>query len=180
VYILSNTFNIVLGIFDVAQSAVNASAGLITGNLELGGDVMMDTILAELEGMEVGELIGLFLETAIVRMCLGIMAIIITIVVWGRMIEIYLTVSIAPIPLSTLANREWGQVGNNYLKSLIAIAFQGFLIMVCVAIYAVLVNGLATADNIHTAIWTVAGYTALLCFILLKTGGIARSLFSAH
>jgi hypothetical protein len=111
---------------------------------------------------------------------MGIMAIVIFIVVVGRMIEIYLTVSIAPIPFSTMVNHEWGQMGNNYLKSLFAIAFQGFLIMICVAIYAVLVGELVAADNIHLAIWSIAGYTALLCFMLLKTGGLARQLFSAH
>jgi hypothetical protein len=180
VFIMTNTFNIVMAIFDVAQTVVNASAGLISGSLELGNPAMMAAIATQLEAMEVGELIGLFLETAIVRICLGAMVIVIFVVVWGRMIEIYLTVSIAPIPLSTMVNREWGQTGNNYLRALFAVAFQGFLIMVCVAIYAVLVAAIADADNLHAAIWSVAGYTALLCFILLKTGGISKSVFNAH
>jgi len=180
VFILSNTFNIVMAVFDVAQNAINASAGLIVGNLELGGDIMMDALEAQLQAMEVGELIGLFLEVQVVKLCMGIMAIVIFIVVVGRMIEIYLVVSIAPIPLSTMVNREWGQMGNNYLKALFALAFQGFLIMVCVGIYAVLVGAIVAAPNIHVAIWQIAGYTALLCFMLLKTGGLAKSLFSAH
>lgn len=180
VFILTNTFNIVMAVFDVAQNVVNQSAGLISGDLALGNDLMMDTIRASLESMEVGELIGLFFETQIVKLCMLIMSIVIMVIVWGRMIEIYLTVSIAPIPLSTMVNKEWGQMGNNYLKSLFAIGFQGFLIMICVAIYAVLVGGIATSDNMHIAIWSIAGYTALLCFILLKTGGIAKSIFNAH
>ena len=180
VFILTNTFNIVMAVFDLAQNAVTASAGHITGSLEFGNDAMMDAIQAQLEAKEFGELIGLFLESQILKLCMGIMAIIIFIVVVGRMIEIYLTVSIAPIPLSTMVNREWGQMGNNYLKSLFALAFQGFLIMVCVAIYAVLVGGVAASDNIHVTIWSVAGYTALLSFMLLRSGGLARSLFSAH
>ena len=180
VFILTNTFNIVMGIFSLAQHAINQSAGLITGSLELGNDAMMGTIQTQLEAMGVGELLGLFLETQVVKLCMGIMAIIIFIVVFGRMIEIYITVSVAPIPFSTMINREWGQMGNNYLKSLIALAFQGLLIMVCVAIYAVLVGAIATSDNIHAAIWTVAGYTALLCFTLLKTGSISKSIFAAH
>ena len=180
VFILTNTFNIVMGIFEMVQTVVNASAGLITGDLELGSVSMMAAIEAQLLTMEIGELIGLFLETMIVKFVLMVMSVLIMIIVWGRMIEIYLTVSIAPIPLSTMANREWGSVGNNYLKALLAIAFQGFLIMVCVAIYAVLVAGIADADNMHAAIWTVVGYTALLCFILLKSGGIAKSLLNAH
>jgi len=180
VFILTNTFNIVIGVFDLAQQAVNQSAGLISGSLGLGSDAMTDIIRASLEAMGVGELLGLFFEVQIVRLCMLIMSVIIMIIVWGRMLEIYLTVSVAPIPFATMANREWGQIGNNYLKSLFALAFQGFLIMVCVAIYAVLVSGIAVSDNMHAIIWSIAGMTALLSFILLKTGGIARSLFHAH
>jgi len=180
VFILSNTFNIVLAVFDLAQNVVNQSAGLISGSLELGNDVVMDAIRANIEAMGVGELLGLFFEVQIVRLCMLIMSVVIMIIVWGRMLEIYLTVSMAPIPFSTMVNREWGQIGNNYLKSLFALAFQGFLIMVCVAIYAVLVSGIAVSDNMHIVIWSIAGMTALLCFILLKTGGIAKSVFSAH
>lgn len=180
VFILTNTFNIVMGVFDIGQHVVNQSAGLIAGDLTLGNGDMMDAIRANLETMEIGELIGLFFETQIVKLCMGIMSVFIMVIVWGRMIEIYLTVSIAPVPLSTMVNREWGQMGNNYLKSLFALAFQGFLIMVCVAIYAVLVAGISASDNMHIAIWGVAGNTALLCFILLKTGGIAKSILNAH
>ena len=180
VFILTNTFNIVMGVFDMAQHVVNQSAGLISGSLELGSDAMMDAIRTSLEAMGVGELLGLFFEVQIVRLCMLIMSVIIMIIVWGRMLEIYLTVSVAPIPFSTMVNREWGQIGNNYLKSLFALAFQGFLIMVCVAIYAVLVGGIAVSDNMHIVIWSIAGMTALLCFIFLKTGGIAKSIFNAH
>ena len=179
VFILTNTFSIVMSVFSLAQNVVNQSAGLITGSLNLGSSTMMATIQTQLDAMGIGELLGLFLETQIVKICMGIMAIVIFIVVFGRMIEIYLVISVAPIPLSTMANRDWSHVGNGYLKSLFALAFQGFLIMVCVAIYAVLVGMIADSDNIHVAIWTVAGYTALLCYMLLKSGGLARSLFSA-
>ena len=179
VFILTNTFNIVMGVFDIGQHVVNQSAGLISGSLELGSDAMMDAIRTSLEAMGVGELLGLFFEVQIVRLCMLIMSVVIMIIVWGRMLEIYLTVSIAPIPLSTMVNREWGGIGNNYLKSLFALAFQGFLIMVCVAIYAVLVSSIAVSANMHIVIWSIAGMTALLCFILLKTGSIAKSIFSA-
>jgi len=179
VFILTNTFNIVMFVFGLAQNVVNESAVFITGDLELGNDVMMSNIQTQLEAMGIGELIGLFLETQIVKICMGIMSIFIFIVVWGRMMEIYVVISIAPIPLSTMVNREWGSMGNNYLKSLFALAFQGFLIMVCVAIYAVLVSMIGAGGNIHAAIWTVAGYTALLCFMLLKTGQISKSVFGA-
>ena len=179
VFILTNVFNIVMFVFGIAQNAINGSAALIVGDLELGNDAMMGAIRTQLQAMGIGELIGLYLETQIVKLCMGIMSIIIFIVVFGRMLEIYLVISVAPIPMSTMVNREWGSMGNNYLKSLAALAFQGFLIMVCVGIYAVLVSVIGTGGNIHGAIWTVAGYTALLCFMLLKSGGIAKSIFNA-
>jgi len=180
VFILTNTFNIVMAVFDLAQSVINASSGVIIGDTALGSPEMIAALEIQLADMGIGELVAIWLQIQIVALCMHIMAIIIFVVVWGRMMEIYLKVSIAPVPLSTMVNREWSGIGNNYLKALFALAFQGFLIMVCVAIYATLVSSIATASNIHIAIWTVVGYTALLCFILLKTGGIAKSIFSAH
>jgi len=180
VYILTNTFNIVMAVFDMAQSVINASAGLITGSTDLGSPDMMAALEATMENMGIGELIGVWLQIQLIGFAMFIMSVIIFIVVVGRMLEIYLTVSVAPIPLSTMVNREWSSVGNNYLKALLAVAFQGFLIMVCVAIYAILVGSIATATNIHAAIWTVVGYSALLCFMLLKTGSLAKTIFSAH
>ena len=180
VFILTNTWNIVMGIFDVAQGVVNQSAGIITGNLMLGSPEMMASIYEQLNDMSTGGLIGLFFQVQIVGLLMEIMAIVVTIIVWGRMIEIYLVTSVAPIPLSTMVNREWGQMGNNYLKSLFALAFQGFLIMVCVAIYAVLVANFVVSGTMTTTIWSIVAYTALLCFMLLKSGGIAKSVFNAH
>ena len=179
-YILTHTFDIVMGIFDVAQHVVNCSAGLISGSLDMNNAIALDTLQAQLEAMDVWALIGLWMQTSIVSLCITAMSICIFLIIYGRMIEIYLTVSIAPIPLSTMANREWGTMGQNYLKALFALGFQGFLIMVCVAIYAVLIQGIATADSVHMAIWGCAGYTALLCFTLFKTGSMAKSLFGSH
>mgnify|MGYP003617613926 CR=1 FL=1 len=130
--------------------------------------------------MSLFELLGLWLEMNIIDLCMSALSICIFIIVYGRMIEISLTVSVAPIPLSTMVNREWGTMGNNYLKGLFALGFQGFLIMICIAIYSVLIQGIGSADSVHAAIWGVAGYTVLLCFTLFKTGGLAKSLFGAH
>ena len=143
VYILTNTFNIVMAVFDMAQSVINNAAGLITGSTDLGSPEMMAALEATMTDMGIGELMGVWLQIQLISLGMFIMSIIIFIVVIGRMLEIYLTVSIAPIPLSTMVNREWGGMGNNYLKALLAVAFQGFLIMVCVAIYAVLVSSIA-------------------------------------
>lgn len=180
VYILTHTFDIVMGVFELAQSVVNRSTGIISGSLEVGAGMALDALRAEMEAMGVWELIGLWFEMNIIGLCLQAMSVCIFLIIFGRMLEIYLTVSIAPIPLATMVNREWGQMGNNYLKSLFALAFQGFLIMVCVAIYAVLVQSIPTVDSIQAAIWGTAGYTTLLCFTLFKTGSLAKSLFSAH
>jgi hypothetical protein len=169
-----------MGIFELAQTMINQSALGITGGLRLGNDAMMDALLMRLENASIGDLMGLYLETQIAKLGLSIMALIIFVVVCGRMIEIYLVMSIAPIPFATMANREWGSMGNNYLKTLFALAFQGFLIMVCMAIYAVLIYVIPISWDIHAALWTVMGYTALLCFMLIKSGGLAKSLFGSH
>jgi hypothetical protein len=180
VYILTHTFDIVMGVFGLAQEVVSRSAGVIQGSLSVNADGALADLRVMLGAMGTFELIGLWLETFIISLCLQILTIVIFIVIFGRMIEIYLTVSVAPIPLSTMANREWGQIGNNYLKSLFALAFQGFLIMVCVGIYAVLVQNIPSSGNAHGAIWTTLAYTVLLAFSLMKTSSLARSVFAAH
>ena len=109
-----------------------------------------------------------------------IILIVIFVIVYGRMVEIYLMTSLAPIPFSTFGNREQSQIGQNYLRSLFALGFQGFLIIICVGIYAVLVQSVAFSDDIIASIWGVMGYTVLLCFTLFKTGSLAKSVFSAH
>jgi len=180
VFILTNTFTIVMAVFDLAQHVVSGSAGLISGSLEAGAGDALAAFRSQLEEMGFFELIGLWLETFIVSFSLQILNIVIFIIIFGRMLEIYLTVSIAPIPFATMTNRDWGQMGNNYIKALFALGFQGFFIMVCVAIYAALVQAIPSANNAHAAIWTVLGYTVLLCFSLFKTGSLSKSLFNAH
>jgi len=180
VYILSNAFTIVMAVFELGQNVVNQSAGIISGNLNAGVPIALANLEAQLEAMGFFELIGLWLEIQIIDLCMSALSICIFIIVYGRFIEIYLTVSIAPIPLATMSNREWGSMGNNYLKALFAVAFQGFLIMICIAIYSVLLQGIASASSIHAAIWETVGVTVLLCFTLFKTGSLSKSLFGAH
>ncbi|MCH5166159.1 MAG: hypothetical protein J1G01_07150 [Clostridiales bacterium] len=177
-YLLTNCFTIVMSVFDVAQNVVSRSAGIINGSLNVSA--AMASLQTQLEAMGVWELIGVWLETNIINLCMWILSIVIFVIVYGRMIEIYLTVSLAPIPFSTMANREWGAMGQNYLRSLFALGFQGFMILVCVAIYAVLVQSIPSAGNIHSAIWGTAGYTVLLAFALFKTGTLSKSIFNAH
>ena len=181
VMILSNTFNIVLAVFDVSQSVVNSAAGLIGIQTDISTG-MMDNLLATLQGMSVGSLLGLWLQSFIVRLTTSALNIVIFVIVYGRMIEIYLLTSLAPIPFATVGNREIGHIGQNYFKSLLAVAFQGFLILVCIAIYAVLVQSIALSgsSNIIGAVWRVMGYTVLLCFTLFKTTSLAKSIFGAH
>ena len=180
VLIVSNTWTIVMGIFDAAQSVVNGAAGVMIGNTSID----ISSVVTDLEGrlmeMDVGPLLGLWFQSLFVGICTWAITICIFIVIYGRMIEVYLVTSVAPIPMATMANREWGQMGQNYLRTLLALGFQAFLIMVCVAIYSVLVQNISVSGDISNAIWTCMGYTVLLCFCLFKTGSIARSIFSAH
>ena len=176
-YILTHTFDIVMAVFDVAQHVVNESAGLISGSLDVG--IALAELEIYLEAMSVGELLGLWLESNILGLAMQAISLCIFIIIHGRMLEIYLTVSVAPIPFSTMANREWSSIGNNYLKSLFALGFQGFLIMVCVAIYAVLLTTSTSAD-IHTSLYMAVGYSLLLSMILFRSGSLSRSLFGAN
>lgn len=180
VLIVSNTWNIVMGVFDVAQSVVSSAAGVTMGSTAIDIAAVTADLETELMAMDIGPLFGLWFQSLFVGITMWAVTICVFIVIYGRMIEIYLVTSIAPIPMATMTNREWGQMGQNYLRSLLALAFQAFLIIVCVAIYAVLVQNIALADNVSTAIWTCMGYTILLCFSLFKTGSLAKSIFNAH
>jgi hypothetical protein len=175
VFILTNTFDIVMFVFAVAQNVVNGSAGVIGGSLDV--NMAIADLEAQLEAMSTGALLGFYLQSLILSLAMDVISLCVFLIIYGRMIEIYLTISIAPIPLSTLVNREWGNIGNSYLKALFALAFQGFLIMVCVAIYAALLGSIATSPNIHTAVWGTVGYTVLLAMILFKTGSMSKNLF---
>ena len=179
ILILSNTFNIVMAVFDVSQSVIASAAGIVTGATNITPDMLADLEMT-LEVMELGPLLGLFLQSFLIKFTMLALTIFIFVIVYGRMIEIYLLTSFAPIPVATLSNRELGAMGQNYLRSLFAVGFQGMLILVCVAIYAVLIQGIATSGDPIGAIWGCIGYTVLLCFMLMKTGTISKSIFSAH
>ena len=179
ILILSNTFNIVMAVFDVSQSVIARAAGIVQGSTDIS-EAMLADLEATLETLGLGSLLGLWLQSLLIHVTMWAINIVIFVIVYGRMIEIYLLTSLAPIPVATLSNRELGNTGQNYLKSLFAVGFQGLLILVCVAIYAVLIQGIATGGDPIGAIWGCMGYSVLLCFCLFKTGSIARSVFSAH
>ena len=180
VLIVTNTWNIVMGVFDVAQSVVNSASGIIVSDTSIALADNIADFEARLMEMDIGPLLGLWLQSFVVNLSMWIMGICIFLICYGRMIEIYCVTSLAPVPLATMANREWGQMGQNYLRSLFALGFQGFLIIVCVAIYAVLIQNIVIETDITAAIWTCMGYTVLLCFTLFKTGSLSKSLFNAH
>ena len=180
VVIVTNTWNIVMAVFDVAQSVVSRASGLVIADTDIRIDSVIVGLEAKLAEMELGALFGLWVQSMFVGFTMWALAICIFIITYGRMIEIYLVTSVAPIPMATMVNREWGQMGQNYLRSLFALGFQAFLIIICVAIYAILVRGIAVESDVSTAIWTCMGYTVLLCFTLFKTSSLARSIFHAH
>lgn len=180
VYLVTNTFDIVMAVFDVGQHLVMSAAGVIGHDTNIDVANTLQQMRTSMQGMEVGELLQLTIETMLVSMCMKIMSVLITVIMYGRMIEIYLYTSIAPVPFATLTNREWGQVGTNYARGLLALGFQGFFIIVCVGIYAVLVNSMTIAANVHSALFSIAAYTVVLCFTLFKTGGLAKQVFNSH
>lgn len=180
VYLVSNTFNIVMAVFDIGQSVVSSAAGFITGRAAIDVSGMIATMETAMESMGIPELMMLSIETALVSLCMKLISILIMVILYGRMIEIYLYSSVAPIPFATMSNREWGQIGMNYFRGLFALAFQGFLMMVCVGIYAVLVASMNITGNIHMALFEIAAYTIILCYSLMKTSSLSKSIFNAH
>ena len=179
-YLVSHTFDITMAIFELSQNVVRQTAGVITGNTSIQFDAVMGSLTAQLETMGNGELFGLLVETVLIRITTPILSVCVMLVLVGRMVEIYIYCSVGAIPFATMTNREWGQMGNNYLRGLVALGLQGFFIMICVAIYAVLIGQITSGTNLHIAIWQCAGYTVLLCFSLFKTGSVSRSIFNAH
>lgn len=179
VMLITNTFNITMAVFDVAQHVVNSSAGIISADTAVDASAL-EALEDTLNGMEVTELFGMYLQTFIVQVTMSALSVVIFVIVYGRMVEIYLLTSLAPIPFSTFGNREQSQIGQNFLRSLFALGFQGFLIIICVGIYAVMVQSIAFSDDIIASVWGVMGYTVLLCFTLFKTGSIAKGVLNAH
>ena len=180
VLIVSNTWNIVMGVFDLTQSVVNQSAGVIIGDTSIDITSVITDLDTRLSAMDIGGLLGLWFQSLFVGLTMNILSICIMLVVYGRLIEIYLVTSLGPIPLATIGNSEWRGMGQGYLKSLFALGFQAFLIMVVTGIYAVLIQNIALDGDVSGAIWGCMGYTVLLCFCLFKTGSIAKAVFAAH
>ena len=179
VWLISNTFEIIMAVFDVTQQVVANSSGIISGNTRVN-EVGLSMLEASMMQMEVGPLFGLFLQSFFIGISMRILSIIIFVLVYGRMIEIYCMVSLAPIPMATWGNHEQSHIGQNYLKSLFALGFQGFLILICVSIYAVLIQNVAISGDAINSIWSIVGYTVLLCFTLFKTSSVAKSILGAH
>ena len=179
VMLITNTFNITMAVFDVSQHVVTSAAGIISGSTAVDASAL-ENLEETLMDMDLGPLLGLWLQSIIVQITMSALSILIFVIVYGRMIEIYLMVSLAPIPFSTFGSREQSQIGQNYLRSLLALGFQGFLILICVGIYAVMVQGIAFTDDVIGSIWGVMGYTVLLCFTLFKTGTLAKGVFNCH
>ena len=180
IFLVTHTFALVMGVFDLGQQLVSRAAGVIGAETAIDVSATVTDLTAAMEDMELGEILQLALETMLISMCMKIISILITVVLYGRMIEIYIYTSVAPVPFATLTNREWGQIGNNYARGLLALGFQGFFIMVIVGIYCVLVRSMTVAEDIHSALFSIGAYTVILCFALFKTGSISKSIFNAH
>ena len=179
VMLITNTMNITMAVFDVAQHVITESGSIIAGSTAID-DSTLATMESTLMTMDIGSLLSIFLQSFVVQFLIYILSALIFVIVYARMIEIYLMVSLAPIPFATFGNKEQSMIGQNYLRSLFALGFQGFLIMVCVGIYAVLIQTVAFSSDIIGSLWGVMGYTILLAFTLFKTGALAKSILHAH
>lgn len=180
VWILSHTFEITMAVFDVGQSIVSSATGLITDSTEIDATATIQAISQQCYTMDLFELMILMVETWIVSFGMKILSVLITVILYGRMIEIYIYCSVSPIPFATVANKEWGNIGTNYFRSVFALAFQGFFIMICVGIYAMLINSMTVSSDLHMALFSIMAYTIVLCFSLFHTGTISKSIFGAH
>ena len=180
IMIVTNTWDIIMGVFDLAQSVVGSAAGIISSDTSIEITEVITNLEARLRDMEFGPLLGLWFQSLFVGVTMNALTVCIFVVIYGRMIEIFVVTSLAPLPMATMMNKEWGQMGQNYLRSLFALGFQAFLIMVCVGIYAVLVQTISADGDVSSAIWTCIGYTVLLCFTLFKSGSVAKGIFNAH
>ena len=180
VWILSHTFEITMAVFDIGQYIVNSASGIISGATAIDASSIIAQMSTTMQTMDLPELLLLMIETWIVGFGMKILSVLITVILYGRMIEIYLYCSVSPIPFATVANREWGSIGTNYFKGLFALAFQGFFIMVCVGIYAVLISSMSVSGDVHMALFSIMAYTILLCYSLFHTGTLSKSIFNAH
>ena len=179
VSLVSNTMNITMAVFDLTAQVVNRSGGLIAGSTRIN-DAALRSMEYTIRSMDTGSLFVLLLQTFIVQFLIYVLSALIFVIIYARMIEIYMMVSLAPIPFASFTSREQGMMGMNYIRSLFAIGFQGFLIMVCVGIYAVLIQGVSFSSDVVGSLWGVMGYTILLALTLFKTGGIAKGILHAH
>ncbi|MGT2762534.1 VirB6/TrbL-like conjugal transfer protein, CD1112 family [Streptococcus intermedius] len=178
VWLVSHAFEFSMAVFDVAQHMVNKAAGVINTSATVSGDqivAMMDT----LKEKGLGELVMILFETSLIKVAIQVISVVIMLVVYGRMFEIYVYSSVSAIPFATMGNREWGQIGTNYIKGLFALGLQGLFLMVCLGIYAVLVKTIKITD-IHTSTMTILGYAVLLGLMMLKSGTLAKSVLNAH
>lgn len=180
VFILSHTFDITMAVFDIGQSIVESATGIISDASAIDATSVIETMTESMETMSLSELLILMIETWIVGFGMKILSVLITVILYGRMIEIYLYCSISPIPFATVANKEWGSIGTNYFKGLFALAFQGFFIMICVGIYALLIGSMTVSEDVHMALFSIMAYTIVLCFSLFHTGSLSKSIFGAH
>lgn len=178
VWLVSHAFEFSMAVFDVAQHMVNKAAGVINTSATVSGDqivAMMDT----LKEKGLGELVMILFETSLIKVAIQVISVVIMLVVYGRMFEIYVYSSVSAIPFATMGNKEWGQIGTNYIKGLFALGLQGLFLMVCLGIYAVLVKTIKITD-IHTSTMTILGYAVLLGLMMLKSGTLAKSVLNAH
>ncbi|MEM1486430.1 CD0415/CD1112 family protein (plasmid) [Oscillospiraceae bacterium PP1C4] len=172
--------DITMGLFDLGAWAVSHTSSYVSDTTAISIETSVSAIAESLKEAPLTECFQLLLLTGLAKLCIYAIWIAVNVILLGRMIEIYMVCSVGPIPFSTLVNKEWSGIGQNYIKALAALAFQGFFIVICVAVYNVLVRSLTITEDLKSSLVQVLIYTAALCFTLLKTKSVANSVFNAH
>lgn len=196
VILISHTSDIIIGVFSMGSGITKDALELaVTGDViteeiaTIAGDIQT-MLTTQCEG-EWGILVTFLLFSLIMWIAVVASLVIVMLVIISRMIEAFMYISIAPIPMSTFMNKEWGTIGNNWLRNLLAIAFQGVFIVVAIALFqtmfTVTLQGMLEVDLTDGAsidlyfnmilciVWAIA-----LCFTVFRSSSVSKSVFNAH
>lgn len=176
VMLLSHSFDLVNACFKIGQWAV-VRVGLETGNANLGEG--LDAIVLIQQSTDIFAMIGYLVLGVLMKFFIVIFSIVIRIAVWLRFVELYMFMVSAPIPFATFLNKEWGQVGLNYVRKILSLAFQPVYMILCFSIF----NGTLVIQQDSDFTWAIIKSFAamfILTIALFKTSSIADSIFNAH
>ncbi len=183
VILVTNSFEITNFIINISQTIVDKALTLFDKEAtSITGDI---TKFEEtLKTMEVSQIFGIWLMLILTVIIMWLVRILVQIVILGRFIEIFMRISIAPIPFATFFNRDLSSTGYNFVKSMVAVSLQAILIMVVIAIYRGTLSSIAvdvgSQEILMLFLIKILGINLTLVFMLFQTKRIADSILSVH